>query len=168
MAWERTLITIPFERNDRIHPVSPLDSATITIAGKTVKIRYSRPFMRGRVIWGTLVPFDSVWRTGANAVTSLWTDGEITIGGTAIPRGSYSLYSIPSERGLLLVVNRQVPGPTPEYQPALDIARISMTPLTPSAPIDPLRIWLTASSRTSCTLQLGWDTRAYSTIIKLR
>jgi hypothetical protein len=168
LAWERTVLEIPFERNDRIHPVSPLDSTSVVLAGRNVKIRYSRPFIRGRDIWGTLVPYDSVWRTGANAPTTLVTEGEIRIGGVSIPRGSYSLYTVPNDNGMVLMVNRRTPGPEPQYQASLDIARIPMRMSRPTTPIDPLSIRLTPASSASCTLTIGWADRLFSVPVTLR
>jgi len=168
LAWETTLIEIPFERNDRIHPVSPLDSSTITLNGKNLKVRYSRPFIRGRDIWGTLVPFDSVWRTGANAVTALSSEGEIIIGGVTVPRGTYSLYSIPTDKGMTLLVNRQLPGSEPDYRPALDVARIPMQMTRSTSAVDPLKISWKRRTATSCILQIGWADRVFSTPVTLR
>jgi hypothetical protein len=168
LAWERTLLVLPFERDDRIRPVSPPDSVSISLSGRTITIRYSRPYIRGREIWGTLVPLDSVWRTGANAATALVTDGPVRIGGKVIPRGTYSLFSIPAESGLTLLVNRKTPGPEPEYVPALDIARIPMRMTRLSAPIDPFRIRLLPSTSTSCALQIGWADRLFSVPVTTR
>src|SRR3974377_867805 len=66
--------------------------------GKTVAIQYSRPSMRGREIFGGLVPYDRVWRTGANAATTLKTDVDLNIGGADVPAGSYTLYTLPGKR----------------------------------------------------------------------
>ena len=75
-----------------------LREASVTFAdGKTVTINYSRPSMRNRKIFGGLVPYGQVWRTGANAATSLKTDVDLTIGGATVPAGSYTLYTIPGE-----------------------------------------------------------------------
>ena len=168
LAWERTLLVLPFERNDRIRPVSPLDSTSITLSGRAITIRYSRPYIRGREIWGTLVPFDSVWRTGANATTTLFTSGEIRIGGKTIRRGAYSLFSVPSENGFTLIVNRKPPEQEPEYVPSMDVARISMKMARQAVPIDPFRIRLVPGTSSSCILQIGWGDRHFSATITLR
>ena len=71
---------------------SPPGEASVKFAdGKTVAIKYSRPSMRGRKIFGELVPYDKVWRTGANAATSLTTDTALDISGTTVPAGNYTL-----------------------------------------------------------------------------
>ena len=82
-------------------PASPPGEATLKFDdGKTVTIQYSRPSMRGRKIFGGLVPYDEVWRTGANAATSLKTDVALTIGGANVPAGSYTLYTLPGANEL--------------------------------------------------------------------
>jgi hypothetical protein len=148
--------------------VSPLDSTSITLSGRTMTIRYSRPYIRGREIWGTLVPFDSVWRTGANATTTLFTSGEIRIGGKAVRRGTYALFSVPSENGFTLIVNRKPPEQEPEYVPSMDVARISMKMARQAVPIDPFRIRLVPGTSSSCILQIGWGDRHFSAPITLR
>jgi len=162
LKWEYTSVSVPFERNDRIRPVSPLDSSEVRLGGKTVKVRFSRPSMRGRSIWGVLVPMDSVWRTGANAVTALITEAELQANGTTIPRGTYSLYSLPAEKGMTLIINRQQAGTEPAYQSSLDVARFPMALERPSDPIDPFRIWLAPQTRNSFVLKIGWADRVYA------
>src|SRR5664279_3078053 len=89
-------------------PLSPPGTASVSFAdGKTVTINYSRPSVRDRKIFGGLVPYGQVWRTGANSATSLKTDVDLTIGGAAVPAGSYTLYTIPSESGWKLIINKQ-------------------------------------------------------------
>src|SRR5271165_2225045 len=89
-------------------PLSPPAQATLTFAdGKTVTVDYSRPSMRNRKIFGGLVPYDQVWRTGANAATSLKTDVDLNIGGTKVPAGSYTVYTIPGMSSWQLIINKQ-------------------------------------------------------------
>ena len=87
-----TLIAVAAKRRTRSRQPSPPGQATVKFAdGNTVTIDYSRPSMRSRKIFGGLVPYDQVWRTGANAATSLKTDVDLDIGGTTVPKGSYSI-----------------------------------------------------------------------------
>ena len=80
---------------DKPAPASPPAQASVKIGAATVTIDYARPSMRGRKIMGGLVPFDKVWRTGANAATTLKTDAALEIGGVAVPAGTYTLYTLP-------------------------------------------------------------------------
>src|SRR5579862_1726620 len=92
-----TLLAAPLagfaQEQQQQKPASPPGTATLMFAdGKTVTIEYSRPSMRSRKIFGGLVPYDQVWRTGANAATSLKTDVDLDVGGKSVPKGSYTIY----------------------------------------------------------------------------
>ena len=87
------IVAIGLAAQEQAKP-SPPGTATFTFAdGKTVTIDYSRPSMRGRKIFGGLVPYGQVWRTGANSATSLKTTANLTIGGASVPAGNYTLYT---------------------------------------------------------------------------
>jgi hypothetical protein len=108
-------------------PASPPGETSVKFAdGKTVAIKYSRPSMRGRKIYGELVPYDKVWRTGANAATSLTTDTALDIGGTTVPVGNYTLYTLPGEKSWQLIVNKQTGQWGTNYDQGQDLARIPM------------------------------------------
>jgi hypothetical protein len=125
-------LTSDFVARDRagrgFGPASPADSVRVTLGGAQLAINYSRPARRGRVLLGNLVPVDgSVWRTGANAATVLRTSAALDIGGTKVPAGSYTLWTVPSRTGWQLVVNKQVGQWGTEYDAKQDLARIPMT-----------------------------------------
>ena len=162
LLWEKTEISASFEKNDKIRPVSPPDSAEIRLAGKFAKVNYSRPFMRGRKIWGVVVPMDSVWRTGANAATVLTTETDLYFGNLSVPKGTYTLYSIPSENSFQLIVSKKAPGRA-GYDKSQDLIRISMTKSEISNPIDPFRIWFEQKDNKTARLNLGWADRVYIT-----
>ena len=77
---------------------SPRDSARGTVGGVSVLVDYGRPYRKGRTVFAAdgLVPFGRVWRTGANAATTLVTSGDLTVGGTRLPAGTYTLYTVPN------------------------------------------------------------------------
>ena len=87
--------------------LSPRDSVVTTVAGAALWIDYGRPAKRGRVVFGTVVPFGEVWRTGANAATQFRTDKALDFGGTVVPAGFYTLWTIPSPNGWKLVINSE-------------------------------------------------------------
>lgn len=87
---------------------SPLDSVTFRIRGQPVKICYGRPSARGRTIFGGLVPYNRLWRTGANEPTMIHTTVPLTVAGIAIGPGSYSLYTVPGPSEWEIIVNRSV------------------------------------------------------------
>ncbi len=163
LTWENTSVAVPFQKNEHIRPLSPGDSAAITLGGKNVWVRYSRPYMRGRPIWGVIVPFDSVWRTGANLATSLVTEGEITLGQASVPAGSYTLYSVPSPGALTLIISRKPGGREPAYDRGSDLARVVMKQERAPSPIDPFRIWFEKDGTGGGTLSIGWGDRFFST-----
>jgi len=91
--------------------LSPPDSVRAEVDGVRVAIDYGRPAMRGRKIFGGVVPWNQVWRTGANFATRFTTSADLVIGGKTIPKGSYTLWTLPSPSGWKLIVNREVLAP---------------------------------------------------------
>jgi hypothetical protein len=87
---------------------SPLDSLTFTVDGSPVKICYGRPSARARTMLGGNVPFDRIWRTGANEPTMIHATVPVTVAGLALEPGSYSLYTVPGEESWEIVVNRSI------------------------------------------------------------
>jgi hypothetical protein len=138
-------------------PASPPGTASVSFAdGKTVTINYSRPSMRGREIFGGLVPYGQVWRTGANAATSLKTDVDLTIGGAAVAAGSYTLYSIPSETGWKLIINKQTGQWGTAYDEKQDLARVDMKVSKNASPTEQFTISLDKTGASAATLKLDW------------
>ncbi len=86
---------------------SPAATATGKVNGANLTIKYSSPSVKGRKVWGDLVPYDKVWRAGANEATVLETDKDITIEGKAVPKGKYSIYAIPGEKEWSIIINSQ-------------------------------------------------------------
>ena len=87
---------------------SPYDSVTVTVGNASAKICYSRPSARGRTVFGELVPWDTLWRTGANEPTIIHLDSDAEIAGMAVEAGSYSIYTLPGQEQWLVVVNRSI------------------------------------------------------------
>ena len=108
-------------------PPSPRDTTLATVGSANVLIDYGRPSKRGRVIFGELVPSGEVWRTGANAATTLVTDKPLMIGTLAVPPGTYTLYTLPDRTGWKLIVNRQTGQWGTEYDASKDLGRVEMT-----------------------------------------
>lgn len=100
-----TLLTVTFV-NAQNKPASPAASATGKINGATISINYSSPSVKGRVIWGELVPFNKIWRAGANAATTIETDKDLVIEGKKLPAGKYSFFVIPNEKECVLIFNK--------------------------------------------------------------
>lgn len=99
------LVTATFV-NAQNKPASPAATATGQINGATISINYSSPSVKGRVIWGELVPFNKIWRAGANAATTIETDKDLTIEGSKLPAGKYAFFVIPSQKECVLIFNK--------------------------------------------------------------
>ena len=89
--------------------ISPEITATYGKNGMDLTVNYSSPFKKGRVIFGELVPYDMVWRTGANEPTTFTTGSNINIGGKSLPAGSYSLWTIPGKETWTFIFNNEIP-----------------------------------------------------------
>ena len=115
---------------------SPAATADATLNGKKISIAYSQPSMRGRKIMGGLVPYDQVWRTGANDATTLKTETDLNIGGTTVPAGTYTLYSLPAAGTWKLIINKQTGQWGTEYHQEQDLARVDMKKESLSTPVE--------------------------------
>ena len=115
------------ERNGQVAgQLSPRDTARATIGAAAVLVDYGRPSKRGRTILGSVVPFDSVWRTGANAATQFSTSTDLLVGETVIPAGKYTLWTLPTPTGVKLIVNQQTGQWGTDYNPAKDLLRLDL------------------------------------------
>jgi hypothetical protein len=94
-----------------LHAQEPRKSPAATAMGKigeaNVIITYSSPYVKGRKIWGGLVPYGKVWRAGANEATTFATDKDLTVEGKKLPAGKYSLYALPGEKEWQIIFNSQ-------------------------------------------------------------
>jgi hypothetical protein len=139
--------------------LSPPERAACKFAdGKTIAVRYSSPRMRGRKIFGDVVPFGEVWRAGADDATSFVTNVDVTAGGKSVPAGSYTLFTLPTQTKWTLIISKQtsewgIPYPGEKY----DFARMEMKVSKLPSPLENLTIAFD-STGTSCTMKLDWET----------
>ncbi len=114
------------------------------LAGPAViRIEYGQPHARGRTVVGSsLVPMDSVWRFGANLATHLTTDVDLDLGGTTVPRGTYTLFALPTASGWQLIVNRQTGQWGTDYDRRADLARIPLRQRALGEALESFTIWL--------------------------
>lgn len=112
---------------------SPRAELSRSVAGTDIEIIYSQPAKRGREIWGALVPYDEIWRTGANSATMFSTSQDIVLEGTPIPAGSYTLWTTFTRDTQTLIINSQTGQWGTQYDSALDFARVSMARSTAPA-----------------------------------
>lgn len=116
--------------------LSTRDTARATLAGAELWVDYGRPQKRGREIFGNVVPWNTVWRTGANAATQLNTSADLIIGGTTVPAGKYTLWSLPTQSGWKLIINKQTGQWGTVYDPAQDLVRVDAKVETVTAPVE--------------------------------
>jgi len=160
-----TITAAVFAQNKQ--PLSPPAQATFTFAdGKTVTVDYSRPSMRNRKIFGGLVPYDQVWRTGANAATSLKTDVDLNIGGTKVPAGSYTVYTIPGMSSWQLIINKQTGQWGTKYDQSQDLARIPMQVSQRPSGLELFTISFDKTGGDSAMLKLEWENTIASVNVK--
>jgi hypothetical protein len=150
------------EQAGRAFTMSVRDTVRATIGRASLLVDYGRPLRRGRTIFGGIVPFDSVWRTGANAATQFRTNVDLSMGGVTIPAGTYTLWTIPSRTGAWkLVINRQTGQWGTVYDANQDLARIDLRTETVATPVDRFTISIEPQGDGG-VLALAWDrTRAW-------
>lgn len=148
-------------------PVSPPAEASVTIAGKTITIKYSAPSVKGRQIFGEggVISKDRtypVWRAGANAATSLHTDADLEVKGLAVPKGDYTLFAQINEEPWQLIVNKQTGQWGLSYRKDQDLGRVPMDMSKPPAPVEAFRITLASTGANTGTLRFEWENKVAS------
>ncbi|HLW85392.1 MAG TPA: DUF2911 domain-containing protein [Candidatus Sulfotelmatobacter sp.] len=148
---------------------SPAASAACDLGGgKTVKTDYSSPRMKGRKVYGGLVPYGEVWRTGANNATTFVTSADIVVGGKTVPAGSYTIFTVPSADKWTLIVNKKTGEWGIPYKYESDeLARVDMKVSTLPAPVENFTIAYDKAS-SGCTLHLDWETTRASVDISAK
>jgi hypothetical protein len=151
-----------------VKQLSPRDTVRATIGNDSITIDYSRPLARGRVLLGNVIPFDRVWRTGANAATQFTTSARITVAGIQLAPGTYTLWTVPHKDGVDLVVNAQSGQWGTEYNHARDVGSARMQSTTRSTPVDQLTLSVVPTDARHGTLNLEWGTFHWSAPIEVR
>lgn len=129
----------------------------------SVELSYSRPVMKGRKIYGDLVPFDKVWRTGANGATTLTFGDEVIIGSTKIPAGKYGLVTIPGKNNWIIIITKQLDVTSPAaYNQANDVVRVEAKPMAMKDPMESFTMQFANVKPSSCDLHIMWENTAVS------
>jgi DUF2911 family protein len=138
---------------------SPPAQATLDLGGgKSITIDYSSPRAKGRKIYGGLVPYGQVWRAGANDATTFVTTTDVTVGGTLVPTGSYTLFAIPNPDKWTLILSKKTGEWGTQYPgPSNDLARIDMKVSTLPSPVENFTISFDKSANGG-TVNLDWET----------
>lgn len=137
---------------------APREEASLVLAGQRIAVEYGRPTLRGRKIFGTLVPWGEVWRTGADEATRLSTAIALRFEGLVVEPGDYSLFTVPGVEGWQLVINKVAhQWGAFNYDPRLDVGRAAMRRDRLSVPLERLSIALHADGASAGTLWIGWE-----------
>ena len=120
-------------QEDKSKRPSPPATATATVGGKTITIDYSQPSVKGRKIWGDLVPYGEVWRTGANETTTIDVSADAEVEGKTLAKGKYALFTIPGEKEWIIIVNKTIAWGAYSYKEADDVLRATVTPAKSAA-----------------------------------
>jgi hypothetical protein len=137
--------------------LSTRDTVRTTSGGAQLWIDYGRPAKRGRVIYGGVVPFGDLWRTGANAATQFRTDKALKMGSTVVPAGFYTLWTIPSPTGWKLIINSETGQWGTAHKVEKDLYTLDMGVSTLQAPVERFTISVTPSADGGA-INLDWDT----------
>jgi hypothetical protein len=116
--------------------LSTRDTTRATVGGAEIWVDYSRPQKRGREIFGNVVPWNTPWRTGANAATQFNTTADLVIGGATVPAGKYTLWTLPTPTGWKLIINKQTGQWGTEYHAEQDLVRVDAKVETLAAPVE--------------------------------
>jgi len=130
----------PMFANRPLGQLSVRDTARSTVSGAEVWVDYGRPQKRGREIFGNVVPWSAVWRTGANAATQFSTMSDLVIGGATVPAGKYTLWTLPTPTGWKLIINKETGQWGTEYHAEQDLVRVDTKVETLPAPVEQLVI----------------------------
>jgi hypothetical protein len=144
---------IPFPK------ASPKATLTEQIGMASLAIEYSRPSVKGRKVFGELVPYGEVWRTGANDATKLTFGADVTFGGTLVAAGTYALFTIPGEKEWTVILNK-VAGQwgAYKYDEKNDLLRVKVAPARLAEPVETFQISVADFKDDGANLVLAWDT----------
>ncbi len=146
---------------------SPAATVQTSVDGASFEVRYSQPAKRGREIWGALVPYEGVWRTGANAATHFTTDAAIELGDLAVPAGTYTLWTSFTAEGGTLIVNSETGQWGTAYNADEDFGRVAMASTSLPEVTERFTISIEDTDEGG-VLHLEWDTTRFSVPIRVR
>lgn len=146
--------------------LSTRDTVTATAGGASLWIDYGRPAKRGRAVFGGVVPYGEIWRTGANAATQFRTDRALDFAGTLLPAGTYTLWTLPTPGGWKLIVNSETGQWGTEHKPEKDLFTVPMSLSTLPQVVERFTIGVEPTSEGG-VLNLDWDTTRASVAFKV-
>ena len=146
---------------------SPATTIKQEFALSSVEVTYSRPAVRGRKVFGDLVPFGKVWRTGANNATIITFGEDVTVGGKAVPAGKYGLLTIPGQSEWTVIISKQLDVTSPAaYKQDQDVARVTVPAQQLPVSIENFMILFDNIEASSMNLEIIWESTAVSIPVK--
>jgi hypothetical protein len=142
-------------------PPSPPQTIKQDFGISSIELSYSRPGIKGRKVFGDLVPYGNVWRTGANNATTIDFADDVTIGGTKVPAGKYGLLTIPDKDSWTIIITKQldVTNPT-SYKQESDVVRVNVKPMTMKDKMETFTMQFGNVKPASCELEIMWENTA--------
>jgi hypothetical protein len=129
----------------------------------SIELSYSRPGVKNRKVFGDLVPFGKVWRTGANNATTINFADDVTIGTAKIPAGKYGLLTIPDKDSWTIIISKQLEVTSPaDYKQENDVVRVNVKPMTMKDKIETFTMQFANVKPSMCELQMMWENTVVS------
>ena len=156
-----------YSQDLKLPALSPTAKITQDFSTSSIEITYSRPSMRGRNIFGSLVAYGDVWRTGANSATKIKFGEDVTVGGQEVKAGEYALYTIPGEGSWEVILNKGTGNwGQAGYDKAADVARFNIKARGTERTVQTFTIEISNITLSSCKIDLSWENTMISIPVK--
>ena len=152
-----TLLSLSQAEELKTPAPSPLGTITQNVGVIEVSVSYSRPGVKGREIFGGLVPYGEIWRTGANKSTTIKFSSDVTIEGNKVSAGEYALFTIPDEKIWTIILSKNIGDGTSNYKKEDDVARFKITPSNLNRTVERFTIEIADMTDNSAQFILRWD-----------
>jgi hypothetical protein len=136
---------------------SPAATVTQKVGVADVSVSYSRPSARGRKVFGDLLPYGQLWRTGANAATKLTFSDEVSLNGNKVPAGEYSLFTIPGKDEWTVMINKNAKASANDYKESEDVVRLKVKPTRTAAPYETFTIDFSDLTSNGASMNIKWE-----------
>lgn len=142
---------------------SPVQNLRQDFGLGTIELSYSRPGVRGRKVYGDLLPYGQVWRTGANSATTISFTDEVIVGGKKVPAGKYGLLTIPGAKQWIVILSKQTNVTSPaDYNAEQDVVRVNLSTTKSKTATETFTLSIQDIKPTSCNLVMSWEKRSFS------
>lgn len=151
-------LTLPATAEERTPQVSPFSQITQRVGLSDVTIRFSRPGVKGRRIWGDVVPMGKIWRTGANEATTITFEEDVLVEGKPVAAGTYALFTVPGEKTWSVILNKDAKQwGAYAHKDADDVVKVDVTPRAAASPEEWMAFRFSDLSNDGATIVLSWE-----------